>query len=110
AGCTRAATGQAAEQRDDDSSVIEVSTLFCGDAMRALNLWVELRRLIAVHHAVVTNHADPSVPQRAKILGCGRCPLPSGLRRSPCREKQQLPRIVDALINLMVNEVLGARI
>ena len=90
--------------------MIEVSTLSRGDAVRALDLRVELRRLVAVHHAVITNDADPSVPQRAKILGCDRCPLPSGLCSSPCGEKQQLPRIVDALINLMVNEVPGALI
>src|SRR5262249_27626032 len=40
---------------------------FRSNIVRAFDLRVELRRLVAVHHAVVTNDADPSVPQRAKI-------------------------------------------
>jgi hypothetical protein len=62
-------------------------------AMRALDLRVELRRLVAVGHAVIANDADPSVAQLAqRRLGMRKCSsrvsslgkFVSTMRASPC--------------------------
>jgi hypothetical protein len=61
---------------------------FYGHAVRALDLWVELRRLMAVGHAVVANDANPSVAQLAKVSNCDWCPPPGRFGIPLSNEKQ----------------------
>jgi hypothetical protein len=66
----------------------QVGVSCCGHAVRALDLRVELRRLVAVSHAVIANDADPSVAQLAKVRSYDWYPASGRFGIPPCNEKQ----------------------
>jgi hypothetical protein len=60
---------------------------FRGYAVRGLDLRVELRRLVAVVHAIIANDSDPSVTQLANVRSCDWCPPSGCFGIPPCNEK-----------------------
>jgi hypothetical protein len=61
---------------------------FRGHAVHALDLRIELRRLVAVGHAVIANDADPPVAQLANVRSCHWHPPYGRFGIQPRREKQ----------------------
>lgn len=59
-----------------------------GHAVRAFDLLIELRRLLAGVHAVIANDADPSVAQLAKLIVYDWDPPSGSFRIPPCNQKQ----------------------